>query len=36
MKNTRFKNSSAFAILFLAVYSVMPAIGRIGSNRKTR
>ncbi len=36
MKNRKLKDSSAFAILILAAYSVMPAIGRIGSNRKNR
>ncbi len=36
MKNKRFRDSSTFAILFLAAYAVMPAIGRIGSYRNGR
>jgi hypothetical protein len=34
MKNKRFRDSSMFAILILAAYSVMPAIGRARSQKR--
>lgn len=36
MKNKRFRDSSMYAILFLAAYSVMPSIGRNRSMKKNR